>query len=135
MFIHHAGKSGIKRGTSRREDVLDAVIALRHPPSYKHEEGAKFIVKNEKPRGIVGKDIEPFVAQLHVSAESGLRWEIIKNKEIDSDEHYEKVVELRIEGKSIRDIVKILQISRSKVHALIIKARENGDLSDEDEQP
>jgi putative DNA primase/helicase len=135
LFIHHAGKSGIQRGTSRREDVLDAVIALRHPPSYKHEEGAKFIVKNEKPRGLVGKDVEPFVAQLHVSVESGLRWEIIENKEIDSEEHYEKVIELRIEGKSIRDIVKILQISRSKVHALIIKARENGDLSDEDEQP
>ncbi len=64
LFIHHAGKSGIQRGTSRREDVLDAVIALRHPPSYKHEEGAKFIVKNEKPRGIVGKDVEPFVVQL-----------------------------------------------------------------------
>lgn len=133
LFIHHAGKSGIQRGTSRREDVLDAIIALRHPPSYKHEEGAKFIVKNEKPRGIVGKDVEPFIAQLHVSAESGLRWEIIENKEVDADEHYEKVVELSIEGKSIRNIAKILEISRSKVHALIIKARETGDLSEEDE--
>ncbi|MBX9704534.1 MAG: helicase RepA family protein, partial [Silvanigrellaceae bacterium] len=28
MFIHHAGKSGSQRGTSKREDTLDTVIAL-----------------------------------------------------------------------------------------------------------
>lgn len=132
LFIHHAGKSGIQRGTSRREDVLDAVIALKHPASYKHEEGAKFIVKNEKPRGITGKDVEPFIAQLHISPETGLRWEMLEDKEVDSEELYGKVVELSTEGHSIRKIEEILQIKRSKVHAIIKKARENGDLLIED---
>ena len=31
LLIHHAGKGGQQRGTSRREDVLDTVIALRGP--------------------------------------------------------------------------------------------------------
>ena len=31
LFIHHAGKSGQQRGSSRREDVLDLVMELRHP--------------------------------------------------------------------------------------------------------
>ncbi len=132
LFIHHAGKSGIQRGTSRREDVLDAVIALRHPASYKHEDGAKFIVKNEKPRGITGKDVEPFVARLHITPENGLKWEILEDKEIGSDEFYEKVVELSADGNSVRKIEKILKINRNKVQATIKKAREKGDLLSEE---
>jgi hypothetical protein len=29
LFDHHAGKSGAQRGTSKREDLLDTVLALR----------------------------------------------------------------------------------------------------------
>ena len=29
ILIHHAGKGGLQRGTSKREDLLDAVIGLR----------------------------------------------------------------------------------------------------------
>jgi putative DNA primase/helicase len=35
LFMHHAGKGGQQRGTSRREDVLDTVIALRRPGDVK----------------------------------------------------------------------------------------------------
>ena len=35
LFVHHAGKGGTQRGTSRKEDVLDTVIALRRPEDYK----------------------------------------------------------------------------------------------------
>jgi AAA domain/Toprim-like len=31
LFDHHAGKSGSQRGTSRREDLLDSVLILKHP--------------------------------------------------------------------------------------------------------
>ena len=34
ILIHHAGKSGRQRGTSRKEDVLDTIIGLRRPPDY-----------------------------------------------------------------------------------------------------
>ena len=34
LFVHHAGKTGAQRGTSKREDVLDTVIALRRPGDY-----------------------------------------------------------------------------------------------------
>jgi AAA domain len=33
LLVHHAGVNGKQRGTSRREDALDTVIALRHPVS------------------------------------------------------------------------------------------------------
>ena len=35
LIVHHAGKGGQQRGTSRREDVLDTSIALRRPSDYK----------------------------------------------------------------------------------------------------
>jgi putative DNA primase/helicase len=40
LLIHHGGKSGAQRGTSRKEDVLDTVIALKKPPDYRQDEGA-----------------------------------------------------------------------------------------------
>src|ERR1019366_4589741 len=45
VFVHHAGKGGAQRGTSRREDILDTVIHLVHPSDYRPEEdpALKFI--------------------------------------------------------------------------------------------
>lgn len=54
MFIHHAGKSGAQRGTSKREDVLDTVVALKRPGDYVTSQGARFEVHFEKARGIFG---------------------------------------------------------------------------------
>ena len=62
LLIHHAGKAGAQRGTSRREDVLDTVIALRRPDGYTSDQGAKFIVEFEKARGLYGPDANPFEA-------------------------------------------------------------------------
>ena len=47
LFIHHAGINGRQRGTSRREDVLDTVIALRRPEDYSPEQGARFEIHFE----------------------------------------------------------------------------------------
>ena len=48
LFIHHAGKGGNQRGTSKREDILDTVIALKRPDDYKPKEGAVFQVYLKK---------------------------------------------------------------------------------------
>jgi hypothetical protein len=59
VLLHHAGKGGTQRGTSRREDVLDTVIALRHPGDYSPEQGARFEVHFEKTRGSHGTEARP----------------------------------------------------------------------------
>ena len=59
-FVHHAGKGGQQRGTSRREDVLDTVIALRKPADHKPDQGARFELHYEKSRGFYGNDAKPF---------------------------------------------------------------------------
>jgi putative DNA primase/helicase len=52
LLVHHAGTNGRQRGTSRREDALDTVIALRRPEDYSPEQGARFEVHFEKLRSV-----------------------------------------------------------------------------------
>ena len=64
MFVHHAGKGGAQRGTSRREDLLDVVINLRHPADYNPAEGLRCEVHYEKCRGFYGADAKPFEVKM-----------------------------------------------------------------------
>jgi putative DNA primase/helicase len=64
LLIHHDGKNGGQRGTSKKEDVLDTVIGLRRPPNYNPDQGARFEVHFEKARGFFGADAEAFEARL-----------------------------------------------------------------------
>jgi putative DNA primase/helicase len=64
LFIHHSGKGGEQRGTSKREDVMDTVIKLSRPDDYQQTQGARFLVEFTKARGMFGDDAEPFEASL-----------------------------------------------------------------------
>jgi putative DNA primase/helicase len=57
LIIHHAGKGGEQRGTSRREDVLDTSLSLRRPSDYQTTQGARFEIHFEKLAASMG--IEP----------------------------------------------------------------------------
>jgi putative DNA primase/helicase len=59
LLVHHAGVNGRQRGTSRREDALDTVIALRRPADYSPEEGARFQIHVEKARTLAGEGALP----------------------------------------------------------------------------
>jgi RecA-family ATPase len=48
LFVHHTGKGGAQRGTSKREDVLDSVLLLRRPQDYEASQGTRFIVQFDK---------------------------------------------------------------------------------------
>jgi len=122
LFVHHAGKGGAQRGTSRREDVLDTVIALRRPPDYSPENGARFEIHFEKSRGFYGADAEPREAQLITTAQGALTWSW---RTLDSST-YERVVELAKEGLSQADIARELVLNRSTVSRHIQKAKSQG---------
>lgn len=117
LFIHHAGKGGAQRGTSRREDVMDTVIALRKPEDYQPDQGARFEVHFEKNRGFHGEDAKPFEAALSASG-----WTM---RDL-ADAEMEQVVLLTGNGLSIRDIAEVTKISKSTVARLQAKAREAG---------
>lgn len=121
LLIHHAGKGGQQRGTSRREDVLDTVIALRRPADYVPSEGARFEVHLEKARGISGSDAEPFEAKLEVFGSSAT-W---STKDL-ADANLSRVVEMTNDGLSIRDIAEETGIPKSTVARLKKKAEADG---------
>jgi hypothetical protein len=68
IVIHHAGKTGDQRGTSRREDVLDSTIELKRPDDYRADQGARFVVRLTKARGVCGPEAADFEAQLLITA-------------------------------------------------------------------
>jgi putative DNA primase/helicase len=116
LVIHHAGRNGEQRGTSRREDVLDTMITLRHPEDYTPADGARFEVHLTKARNIYGVDAEPFEVRMH--CENGAA---VWTMSSITDATESRVRELLSDGLSIRQIANELHISKSAVDR--IKAR------------
>jgi putative DNA primase/helicase len=125
LFIHHAGKNGEQRGTSRREDVLDTVIALKRPGDYTPDKGACFEVYFEKARGIYGDDTKPFEAQLNTLPDGRLEW-ITKPLEQST---VEKVAALLNDGIPQGEISDILKVSKGTVSKAKSKAAAQGLIS------
>lgn len=65
LVIHHQGKDGTQRGTSKKEDAMDTVIALEALDDKDPTLGCAFKVKFTKHRGFYGKDALPFEARLY----------------------------------------------------------------------
>jgi putative DNA primase/helicase len=122
LFIHHAGKNGEQRGTSRREDVLDTVISLKHPGDYTPDKGACFDVHFEKSRGIYGDETKPFEAQLTTSPDDKLIW-LTKPLE---ESTVEKVANLLNDGVQQQDIAEMLKLTKGAVSKAKKKALERG---------
>ena len=125
LFIHHAGKGGQQRGTSRREDVLDTVIGLRRPADYAADQGARFEIAIEKGRGIYGDDARPIEARYEErdGVAIWMRTEIL-------DAEVTRVADALNDGLSIREAANKLGIHKSKIERLKKKASERGLLDD-----
>lgn len=126
IIVHHAGKGGQQRGTSRREDVLDTVIVLKHSQRYSMSNGACFEIHIEKARNFYGETAEPFLVRLQINDKGFLSWE--KGDISSEDTLYNQIVEGVRAGISYRDLSKQLGINKSRVESAIKRAREKGDL-------
>ena len=121
LFVHHAGKSGSQRGTSKREDILDTVISLKHAKDYNPKEGASFELHFEKSRGFYDKAAEPMTCKL-VTSNGHSQWEVSALEEST----YQKVVRLKKENLSPKDIAEELDINKSTVSRHLKRAKEEG---------
>lgn len=119
LFIHHAGKNGKQRGTSKREDILDTVITLKHPSNYEPSMGACFEIHFEKARGITGDAAAPILCSL---TENGWEYSNLEQS------NYQMVVELYKEGLKQNEIAEELDISKGQVSKLIKKAKALGEI-------
>jgi putative DNA primase/helicase len=123
LLVHHAGKGGDQRGTSRREDVLDTSISLRRPGDYRAEDGARFEIHYEKARGVHGDDAKPFEAKLEVC--NGAAMWTVRTLEHAGEARVRDMLQAGMTGS---EIVTELgdEISRATVYRLMKKIREGG---------
>lgn len=121
LFMHHSGKNGQQRGTSRREDNLNVVINLRHPADYSPEKGAQFEVHFEKGRELFGEDTKPFLAQM--LAKEGLQYWEIEDLEAST---FDQVVAMTNLDMSMYDIAAELGVNKSTVSRYQKRAKEEG---------
>ncbi|HKD17257.1 MAG TPA: AAA family ATPase [Thermoanaerobaculia bacterium] len=109
LLIHHDGKGGDQRGTSKREDVLDFSIQLKRPANYQEEEGARFEVHFRKARDQHGQGIEAFEAWLR-----GDYW-AMKSVKTANDEQIRSML---AEGMNAKDIARELGVHFSTVYRI-----------------
>lgn len=125
LFVHHAGKSGTQRGTSKKEDVLDTVIILKQPDDYLPEQGARFEVKFDKARHFSGEDARSFQVQL-LEENGRWRWEISNDPE---EVLLEQIAKMKATGWTIQAIVEKTGRTKSQVETLTAKAKARGMLA------
>ncbi len=123
LFVHHAGKTGQQRGTSKREDILDVVITLKQPQGYGTEQGACFEIHYEKTRHFAGSDAAPFKVQLKEQSDGLWEWEI---GESDDDIELNEVAEAINEGLTIKEIMIKTGLTKSQVETRKKKAKSQG---------
>ena len=121
IMLHHSGKNGSSRGTSRRHDILDTVIRLERPPSYTESEGAKFEVHFDKTRSFAGPKAEP-IGMIYQSDGTQADW---SNFRITNEREVE-VAKLLQGGMKQKDVADQLQISQGQVSKLSARAKSNG---------
>ena len=110
LLVHHAGKGGGQRGTSKRSDALNTVINLATPEDYRMEDGCRFVLKFEKSRGLKGVDLKPFDARL-CSDSTGWTWTIR-----DCDDAEDDLIRQMIsDGVTVREIAKVLHVGTHRI--------------------
>jgi putative DNA primase/helicase len=109
LLVHHAAKGGQQRGTSRREDALDVVVALRKPDDYSPDQGARFEVHFEKARHFSGPDARPFEA----SMDSSGGW---RDTDLSTDREGDRLAALAASGMTQRAIADEMGLSAATVN-------------------
>ncbi len=122
LMVHHANKEGLQRGTSRREDVVDLVMAMRRPADYDPGQGARFEIHFEKARRLHGASVEPIEARLGTDEFGRPHWHW--QPAIVSD--LDRVVALLKDGLTGNEIARELGLTRAKAYRLRAKAMETG---------
>lgn len=129
LLIDHSGKDPEhgNRGTSKKQDIMDAVVSLEKPASYNITDGAKFVMRYQKSRNVAGSILKPVGFQLETVGEQGfVSWSEFKvtepadqtKREAEKARKLELVRDLRSQGKSYRDIAKETGIDKSTVGEL-----------------
>ena len=121
LLIHHAGKGGTQRGTSKREDLLDVVISLSRPKDYEPKQGAVFVMEFTKGRNLKGDEQDSLEFELGGTDERAV-W---KCSTVEAST-FDRVVALANEGLSQTEIATELDLNKSNVSRHMRAAKDLG---------
>lgn len=127
LLVHHANKRGFQRGTNRREDMLDLVMAMRRPADYAARQGARFEIHFEKARGLTGDALDPIEVQLladtaEPTPDKAVRWRWRRM----GPASLERAADLLNDGLSATAMAGALGLSRASGYRLRQRARQRG---------
>jgi hypothetical protein len=128
LFVHHAGKSGDQRGSSKREDLLDGVLKLRLPSDYNSGEGLRVEVHFAKMRGKPPKPPfgQPFEVRLGSDEYGTPCWQIRQLKELLR----ERAKQMLLEGMRPNDIALETGLTRFSVYRLQRAIKQPGETTE-----
>lgn len=122
LVLHHSGKSGQQRGTSKREDVMDTIIKLKKQPEACTETESVFDLTFEKSRDFYGEAAESM--RLRFSTEGDrAKWRAEPMRDVQA----EKVREMMKAGMKQKDIAREMNVSPGRVSQIVKEMRERGD--------
>jgi hypothetical protein len=127
LIVHHDGKDGRQRGTSKREDIIDQVLHLKQPVDYKPSEGTRFEAHLTKGRQVWGDLAEAFEASVS-GADSLAVWTW---KALRAADRYKEIRELVLSGATVRSIAEEVSLPSTTVYRAIQKMRKQGELPEE----
>lgn len=113
FIIHHEGRSGRPRGTSKREDVLDTMIGLRKKPDDDSPDSV-FELSYTKARDFYGADAEPMQIRLAI-VDGQVRWTAEKMRNVRN----ERIREMLESGMTQTEIAKELNLSKGRVAQIV----------------
>jgi putative DNA primase/helicase len=122
LLVHHANKEGELYGTSRRENALDLMMALRRPEQGRATGNARFEIHFEKTRHHRGAPLMPVLAELATDEAGRGRW----RWEPAAASRLERAAALLNRGLSAREAADALGISRTWLFKLKAEARRKG---------
>jgi len=125
IVVHHAGKGGQQRGTSRRADILDVILKLS-PDAGGHEDGrTRVLVEFEKGRSLPSDAKAPFTAILEPGPTTGLIW----TRAAATLPVADRARAMLLDGMPAGDVATELHAARSYVYRLRAELVASGELS------
>jgi len=110
LFVHHAGKGGDQRGTSKREDLLQSVLKLHVPSDHRMDEPLRVEMHLTKLRGKCAKPIygQPFELRLGMDEHGAPAWQIQQLRDLLR----ERARQMLSDGMRAADVVLETGLSR-----------------------
>ena len=122
MVVHHAGKSGSQRGSSKREDNVNMIVKLEHPEDYEASDLGRFVLSLDKVRRVT-KGSEVAKREVRIVERFGGQWLEATFPEADNESRILAAYESGITSPT--EIAKEIGLSKSTASRHLKRLREH----------